>query len=481
MQVVGMAPPRALWRRPCPRPSSPPAVVPPPAGDDLECRSWSSWRQPGLKSRGVSRLRVAFFGTYANTRYPYAGELAHCDGMPRAAGTGLANVLELYDETGNKGNMIHGEAPGRIIACDRSRSAYVTVKGMVEHGWDAGRISDALSRNFDLVVYSTANALRPGVDPGCTAEVLNQLTCGFVVLGMGIQNPLPETTDGLHPNLLQLLDVCSRKARVFGVRGSDTERWLHARGYTGATALGCPSLFVYPFNLLGLQAPDPAALRDTMTAGYIYGQVPRAMALLKSFEGERVHYVVQEEVALLTDQGLLDERADFYDDATAEVNREVFDAILSRIHARKVSFASYRWFQDPNAWRMFASGCDAFIGDRLHGGVASMQAGTPALLIAEDLRVRELVDFFGIPGLTVAEMAGLRLRDLVANFLTAQHLERFKGIYSTRAVAFAKCFRELGIPITFALEAPQQQTTQGSIPPVPGSRFRRLLTRLRHV
>lgn len=50
-------------------------------------------------------MRVAFFGTYANTRYPYAGELAHCDGMPSAAGTGLENVLELYGETGNKGNM----------------------------------------------------------------------------------------------------------------------------------------------------------------------------------------------------------------------------------------------------------------------------------------------------------------------------------------------------------------------------------------
>jgi len=426
-------------------------------------------------------LRVAFFGTYANTRYPYSGELAFCDGMPRAAGSGLASVLELYDETGNKGNMIHGEAPSRIIDCDRAHSAYVTVKGMVEHGWDAARISECLSRNFDLVVYSTANALRPGVDPGCTAEVLEQLSCDFVVLGMGIQNPLPDTTDCLHPGMVRLLDVCSRKARVFGVRGSDTERWLQARGYVGAKALGCPSMFVYPFNLLGLNAPDPASIRNTMTAGYIYGQVPRAMALLKAFEGERVHYVVQEEVALLKDQGLLEDRADLYNDATAEVNRDVLDAVLSRIHARKVSFASYRWFQDPNAWRMFASGCDAFIGDRLHGGVASMQAGTPALLIAEDLRVRELVDFFGIPALTVAEMKGLQLPELIAGFLTARHLERFKDVFLMRAAAFATCFRDLGIPVNFELCRPPRALAPFVAPPVPGSRLRRLLTRIRHV
>ncbi len=172
---------------------------------------------------------------------------------------------------------------------------------------------------------------------------------------------------------------------------------------------------------------------------------------------------------------------DLYDDATAEVNREVFDAILSRIHARKVSFASYRWFQDPNAWRMFAAGCDAFIGDRLHGGVASMQAGTPALLIAEDLRVRELVDFFGIPALTVADMAGLRLRDLVAGFLGAQHLERFKDVYATRAAAFAARFRELDIPINFSLESARHARSPVVVPTVPGSRLRRLLTRLRHV
>jgi hypothetical protein len=345
--------------------------------------------------------------------------------------------------------MIHGEAPLRILEADRSGSCSVSVEALVnESCWSAERIADELSARFDLVVYSTANAVRPNVDPGCTAEVLDRLRCPFVVLGMGMQHALPTTTAGLHPNLIALLEVCGRKAAVFGVRGTQTETWLRAVGFERAKALGCPSLFVYPKNIFGISAPSPGKVRAAVTAGYIYGRVPRSIALVKLFEGFEAHYVMQEEIPILKANGLLADDPDLYNDATGELRRETIANVLEHVHRRKMPFASYRWFQDPSAWRAFVSRFDFYLGDRLHGGVVALQTGVPALMMAEDQRVTEIADFFAIPKVSVREARGVRLRDILAERLNARSIAAMKEVYAQRFREFEATFKALDIPLT---------------------------------
>lgn len=392
--------------------------------------------------------RIAFFGIFGHSRYTYSGALQESDAMPRSAGSKLESLLELYEVTGNKGNMIHGEAPARIFESDRKNSCYVSVQALVESGWSPERISEELSARFDLVVFSTANAIRPNLDPGCTAKVLDMLHTNFIVVGMGMQNPLPRTTESLHPNLIELLDVCNRKARVFWVRGLETEGWLKSVGFGRAKALGCPSMYVYPQNTLGLLAPDPTKVTSAVTAGYIQGRVPRSSAIIWLFKDFDAHYVMQEEMAVWHMQGLLDSNQDIYNDATGEVNRESLNSLLEAIHDEKMPFTSYRWFQDPNMWRVFASRFDFYLGDRLHGGIVALQAGVPAIMMADDTRVMEIADFFGIPRVSVREAESMPLREIISEKLSPARLDAFKETYFERVRLLEESLMEADISLT---------------------------------
>lgn len=404
--------------------------------------------------------KIAFFGIFSHSRYTYSGSASHIDAMPRSTGTDMGNVLERYEATDNKGNMIHGEAPTRMLESDRAHSCYVSVQALEESGWSPQQISEELSKKFDLVVFSTANAVRPNLDPGCTAQVLDNLSVDFIVLGMGMQNPLPPDKELLHPNLVQLLDVCNRKARIFGVRGLDTENWLKSVGFDRAKALGCPSMYVYPQNILNISSPDPSHVKSAITGGYINGRVRRSSAIIWLFKGFDAHYVMQEEIAAWKQQGLIGNATGIYNDATGELDRNFINLILEGIHDEKMPFSSYRWFQDPNAWRMFASRFDFYLGDRLHGGIASMQAGVPSILMAEDRRVTEIADFFGIPKITVSEAEHISLRDAIADKLSPIGMDAFKQTYYKRFREFEAAFREAGIPLTVGISSKPTQANQ---------------------
>jgi len=429
--------------------------------------------------------KIAFFGIFGHSRYTYSDSVRNIDSMPRSSGSDLKNVLERYEATDNKGNMIHGEAPMRMLESDRAHSCYVSVQALEECGWSPQQISEELSKKFDLVVFSTANAIRPNLDPGCTAHVLDNLSIDFIVLGMGMQNPLPPDKGLLHPNLVQLLDVCNRKARIFGVRGLDTENWLKSVEFDRAKALGCPSMYVYPQNILNISSPDPSHVKSAITGGYINGRVPRSSAIIWLFKGFDAHYVMQEEIAAWKQQGLIGNATGIYNDATGELDRNFINLILEGIHDEKMPFSSYRWFQDPNAWRMFASRFDFYLGDRLHGGIASMQAGVPSILMTEDRRVTEIADFFRIPKITVSEAENISLKDVIADKLSPISVDAFKQTYSERFREFDAVFRDSEIPLTVGLgkgyTAANRSSEHAHISPTkrsPVKMIRRLLRKL---
>ncbi len=367
--------------------------------------------------------KIAFFGIPGHSRYTYANTLNHCDAMPRSSGSNLETILELYKETGNKGNMIHGEAPTRLLQMNRNESCYFSSRSLIlDLDWNAEKIASELNQKFDLVVYSTANLIRPNFNPGCVAKTLDALTIEFVVLGMGMQNPLPPSVNSLHPNLIELLDVCNKKSAVFGVRGLETKAWLEAVGFGNATALGCPSLYVYPQNILDMLPPDPLQVQTALTGGYISARIPRSISLIDIFKNFETHYVMQDEMDELKEKIILNNlNENLYNDASGELNKIAVESILKEIHYRDLPFKSYRWFQDPNAWRMFAAQQDIYIGDRLHGGVVALQAGIPSIFISEDQRVDEVADFFSIPKVSARLIKGKRVPDLVAGNRLAPH------------------------------------------------------------
>ncbi|MDD5578643.1 MAG: polysaccharide pyruvyl transferase family protein [Methylobacter sp.] len=305
-------------------------------------------------------------------------------------------------------------------------------------------------------MFTTANAIRPNLDPGCTAQVLELLSIDFIVVGMGMQQSLPLSTENLNPRLVDLIDVCNRKAKIFWVRGQETQTWLNAVGFENSKVLGCPGMYVYPENILNITAPNPVKVTSAVTAGYINGRIPRSTSIIGLFKDFDAHYVMQEEMFAWKMQGLIPESdQNIYNDATGEVSRDFVNGILEEIHYEKMPFSSYRWFQDPNAWRAFVSRFDFYLGDRLHGGIASLQAGIPSIMMAEDKRVSEIADFFGIPRISSKEVDLMPLREIVNDYLSSVKIDFFKAVFFDRFKELEKVFNEADISLAISLKSPK--------------------------
>lgn len=89
-----------------------------------------------------------------------------------------------------------------------------------------------------------------GADYRKVAEIVERMKTNLIVLGIGMQQPLAHSDRAVDPDTLRLLHLFNEKAQVFGVRGAETEDWLHRTKIDWAWALGCPSL--YPSTFTGL-------------------------------------------------------------------------------------------------------------------------------------------------------------------------------------------------------------------------------------
>jgi hypothetical protein len=179
--------------------------------------------------------------------------------------------------------------------------------------------------------------------------------------------------------------------------------------------------------------------------------VPRSTALVKIFKDFEAHYVMQEEVPILKEQGLLPEDPDIYNEATGELRKETIANVLEHVHRCSMPFASYRWFQEPSAWRAFASRFDFYLGDRLHGGVVALQTGVPTLLMAEDQRVNEIADLFAIPKVSCQDIRSANIRELLSGRLDATSIRTMKDTYAQRFREFEAAFNAIDMPLTVSL------------------------------
>lgn len=61
-------------------------------------------------------------------------------------------------------------------------------------------------------------------------------------------------------------------------------------------------------------------------------------------------------------------------------------------------------FSNADEWVGYLEARDFCLGTRLHGTIAALLAGTPALLVTHDMRTSEMADFAGMPQITGADL-----------------------------------------------------------------------------
>lgn len=382
-------------------------------------------------------MRILFHGPGTSSYLPEI-RLPSTSGLGHPATENLIGLRATHNLTSNRGNLIHGEAPSRILECDRRRSAFANLGAL--HRQFGDRIGEVLSQRFDLLVLSAANFISATKELIRLRDALNAIgdSVPFIVLGAGLQGQ-PELYQ-MHPSVQEVLDIYNRRALIFAVRGYETEAWLHKNGFANARALGCPSMFVFPSSIMSLSHKTlvmKGEQADVMTAGYLTVKggrnYNRGVKLAKALKDMRSSYVFQDE--FFAYEGLLKKKGSF-NDATCRADRDLLNEFFSRETGVSVNMQNYYYFSETSAWRQAALAHDVYIGDRFHGGIAALQAGRPGIFLCHDNRVAEMTDFYSLPRLTTDELLSEGVVDVIKSRLNADTIKRLKETYLKRLVDF---------------------------------------------
>lgn len=319
----------------------------------------------------------------------------------------------------NSGNLIFLETAYKILD---TRDVEITPDRLAPSKLGAEQINE----RFDVYVIPLANAFRASFADklGAMTKVIEKLTIPVVVLGAGLQSPLPYASgkarvfdDTVKAFAKAVLD----RSPTIGVRGEYTQDYLQQLGFRDVEVIGCPSMFLRG-DQLSVTKRVPSLTPESRIAFNLTRRVSEMGPLVTSHTERypNLRYIPQEIEALK----LLLWHEDVYDTPPDS-------PMPTRLDHPLIRDDKARLFLDPWPWIEYMRGFDFSFGTRIHGNIVALLAGTPGYVLAHDTRTLELARYFQIPH---REVTGLPpdtdAADLYAEAdygpMLAGHPERFR-------------------------------------------------------
>lgn len=289
----------------------------------------------------------------------------------------------------NTGNLIYLNGFYRALTTDRQElipNRYRLRKSI--H-------ADFINESYDAYVMPFADAFRQDMIGTINdlTRLIRKLTIPVVIVGIGLRAPLDADVRHSFPfdeDVKEFIKAVLDHSAKVGIRGEITASYLKRLGFREEldfTVIGCPSMYTNGSQLTVKQPELTSGSRISINASVVapnhvnqflrnvmkevpdYYFLPQRLQELKmTFAGEP--YVHQQRHA-----------KDYPDSMLDQVYRE------NRV----------RCFLNAKTWFDFLKDVDLSIGGRLHGNIAAIIAGTPALLIPHDSRMKELTEFHNLP------------------------------------------------------------------------------------
>ena len=342
----------------------------------------------------------------------------------------------------NVGNLIFSVAAHGIL---HTAGTTITADRFVIDPNDAGRINE----RYDAYVIPLANAFRVTYESNLIrlTQLIRQLRIPVVILGVGVQSNLRCEMARLRPIQASVKAFASAvldRSPSIGVRGEVTLDYLNGLGFRDVEVIGCPSLFMHGPDL-AIQKRVPALQRDARLAinvsPYVQAMTPIVTRHIERYPN--LTYIPQD---LDTLELLLWGPSGAHDKVAPTDPRP--------IHLAHPLFRDdkVRFFVDPAPWFQFLSGVDFSFGTRIHGNIAALIAGTPAVVLAHDSRTLELARYFEIPHRLMPEVAP----DTDASDLYAEaDYGPFNRGHAARFATFAGFLERHGLDHVFRSPAPE--------------------------
>ncbi|WP_323011163.1 polysaccharide pyruvyl transferase family protein [Paracoccus sp. (in: a-proteobacteria)] len=325
----------------------------------------------------------------------------------------------------NTGNMVFTEA--------LSRALYEPTKTNFS-------IPDEALAGRDAIVLASANWINEFEDYAWLANRLEQTQLPVFLIGVGAQAGLDHKTPNVPQGTQRLLKIVSERSGVIAARGEFTCDTLEKYGITNAEPVGCPSMLMADRS--GIMFHREPSLDGVVLHGTRHG-----FGRANPFQD----WIYQEAMRNNWDLLLQSENADIYyalgKTNNAKIMAEASNAVMMNYGTPDVdAIGSYlkqhgKVFFDFGSWTEFMKTRNFCVGTRIHGTVASIVAGTPALLIAHDSRTLELAEAMSIPHVLSSELDNKQpfpIETLMERYHSAKSLPGYQKYFDRYIALFSK-------------------------------------------
>jgi hypothetical protein len=351
------------------------------------------------------------------------------------------DFLEQFRVAANTGNYLITEGAYRSFPEDEV--TYVPFWFLQKRVDDPDFI-DFIRAEYQTCIFATANILNADFNLTEEVRVLEALDLPTIFLSIGVQRRSDLAKDP-HPGVSRFIDYLSRPTSHCFTRGSYAATFLRSRNVANVYEACCPSAFNHADNIIAgmrrLRDLDAGRLGETWVNGYL-GDHAGAVDDLTQFAGrsERTAYLLQDEPLLfgITDN-LVGEPA-AYDETSARLAKRPACDVAAGSN-QPIDFLA---FFSPDHWRLRASVVDLSIGRRFHGNLVALQAGRPAIFIAHDDRVTEMLEAVGLPFIAPKDWEAAADKPAFAEaFARRVDLARFEDHYTAKREAFTASLRHV--------------------------------------
>lgn len=372
----------------------------------------------------------------------------------------------------NAGNLIFSQAVHRHVSV-----AGTTVDS--NHFSTNPDKAEEINETYDAFVIPLANAFRVSFEEPLSkmTELISRLTIPVVVAGVGAQFDVavekPESLAGISESVGKFCRVVLDRSAKIGVRGEVTQEYMRKLGFGDehVQVIGCPSIFMNGADLdvsKRVASLDPNSPISINISPYVRKMAPILAENRRRYRG--LLYTAQDIHTL----GLMlkDVPPPDVDLRSTELP---YNGKHSMFKKRKVRFCI-----DPPVWFQYLSEFDFSFGTRIHGNIAALLGGTPAMVLAHDSRTLELAQYHEIPHKIISDdpsdfIAENLFEEVDLNPLLTNHQRKFDNYVDfLDANGVSHIFGESEAQVQGAAEFDSRLAATDFPPPLKPARLRKL-------
>jgi hypothetical protein len=266
---------------------------------------------------------------------------------------------------------------------------------------------ESLKAEYDTVILGFATHAHAKRDIWRYVKFIEKLDMKTVVISMGVEDYLGEISQSykFHPSVKRLLEISSASTEWIGVRGHYTASIMQQNGFRNTVPIGCPSMYSnlrpeITFRSKNIYTNPLLVYHKTFAK--INSKLMKSLPLLGQDFQDEVIFTKN----IDNDTHLKQQESNFYHNIPA--SKEIMDAILT----------NGKFPDNYDDWYDTISSHDFILGPRLHGCLAALTQGIPAILTPRDLRIKEIVEFFNLPNIPYNDLHDCTIEDVYdrANF-----------------------------------------------------------------